>query len=156
MSASILVVEDEEPIQILLSYNLESEGYRVRHTAEGEEVVQLVSDERPDLIVLDWMLPGISGIEVCRLLRAKPETRDIPVIMLTSPADHGVMTQLAALGISGHVMKPFTPAALIEKIGGVLALPPAPAVTAKPAYPREAGSDGAAVSHRRQPAALGA
>ncbi len=61
MSASILVVEDEEPIQILLSYNLESEGYRVRHTAQGEEVPRLVSEERPDLILLDWMLPGISA-----------------------------------------------------------------------------------------------
>ncbi|MGL4591074.1 MAG: response regulator, partial [Aestuariivirga sp.] len=75
MSASILVVEDEEPIQILLSYNLESEGYRARHTAQGEEVPRLVSEERPDLILLDWMLPGISGIEVCRMLRTKPETR---------------------------------------------------------------------------------
>ena len=87
MSTSILVVEDEEPIQILLSYNLESEGYSVRHTAEGEEVMQLVTSERPDLIVLDWMLPGISGIEVCRLLRAKSETRDIPIIMLTARSE---------------------------------------------------------------------
>ena len=75
MSASILVVEDEEPIQILLSYNLESEGYRVRHTALGEDVVPLICEERPDLILLDWMLPGISGIEVCRLLRTRAETR---------------------------------------------------------------------------------
>ena len=84
MSASILIVEDEEPIQILLSYNFESEGYRVRATAQGEEVARLVNEERPDLIVLDWMLPGISGIEVCRLLRTRPETRDIPIIMLTA------------------------------------------------------------------------
>ncbi len=84
MTASILIVEDEEPIQILLTYNLEAEGYRVRATAQGEDVPRLVGEERPDLIVLDWMLPGISGIEVCRLLRARPETRDIPVIMLTA------------------------------------------------------------------------
>ena len=84
MSASILVVEDEEPIQILLSYNLESEGYRVRQTAQGEDVMPLIGEERPDLVLLDWMLPGISGIEVCRLLRARPETRDIPIIMLTA------------------------------------------------------------------------
>ena len=87
MSASILVVEDEEPIQILLSYNLEAEGYRVRATRQGEDVARLAGEERPDLILLDWMLPGISGIEVCRLLRVRPETRDIPVIMLTARSE---------------------------------------------------------------------
>ena len=75
MSASILVVEDEEPIQILLSYNLEAEGYRVRQTAEGEDVMRLIGEERPDLILLDWMLPGISGIEVCRLLLKARDAR---------------------------------------------------------------------------------
>ena len=84
MTASILIVEDEDPIQILLTYNLQAEGFRVRATATGEEVQRLVGEERPDLIVLDWMLPGISGIEFCRLLRSRPETRDIPVIMLTA------------------------------------------------------------------------
>jgi two-component system phosphate regulon response regulator PhoB len=84
MTASILIVEDEEPIQILLTYNLQAEGFRVRATANGEDVAHLVNEERPDLILLDWMLPGISGIEVCRLLRSRPETRDIPVIMLTA------------------------------------------------------------------------
>ncbi len=74
MSASIIVVEDEEPIQILLSYNLESEGYRVRSTAQGEDLQRFISEERPDLILMDWMLPGLSGIELCRLLRGRPET----------------------------------------------------------------------------------
>ena len=87
----------------------------------------------PDLILLDVNMPTMGGVEMLTMMRSNPTLAAIPVIMLTSPADHGVMTQLAALGISGHVMKPFTPAALIEKIGGVLALPPAPAVTAKPA-----------------------
>ena len=68
MSASILIVEDEEPLQVLLSYNLEAEGYRPRTAGSGEEVPLLITEERPDLIILDWMLPGISGIEVCRLL----------------------------------------------------------------------------------------
>ena len=81
MSASILIVEDEEPLQVLLSYNLEAEGYRPRTATSGEEVPLLITEERPDLIILDWMLPGISGIEVCRLLRARPETRDIPIVM---------------------------------------------------------------------------
>ena len=74
MPASILIVEDEEPIQILLRYNLEAEGYRVRASAAGEDVPFLVGDERPDLIILDWMLPGISGIEVCRLLNTRLES----------------------------------------------------------------------------------
>ena len=120
MSASILVVEDEEPIQILLSYNLESEGYRVRHTAEGEEVVQLVSDERPDLIVLDWMLPGISGIEVCRLLRAKPETRDIPVIMLTARSEEAERVRGLATGADDYMVKPFSVPELLARIRSIL------------------------------------
>jgi two-component system, OmpR family, phosphate regulon response regulator PhoB len=71
MSASILVIEDEEPIQVLLKYNLESEGYRVRSSAQGEDVAFMIAEERPDLILLDWMLPGISGIEVCRLIQTR-------------------------------------------------------------------------------------
>lgn len=120
MSASILVVEDEEPIQILLSYNLESEGYRVRHTAEGEDVPQLVADERPDLIVLDWMLPGISGIEVCRLLRAKPETRDIPIIMLTARGEENDRVGGLEAGVDDYVVKPFSARELLARIRAVL------------------------------------
>ena len=120
MTASILVVEDEEPIQILLSYNLESEGYRVRHTAEGEEVAQLVADERPDLIVLDWMLPGISGIEVCRLLRAKPETRDIPIIMLTARSEEAERVRGLATGADDYMVKPFSVPELLARIRTIL------------------------------------
>ena len=115
MSASILVVEDEEPIQILLSYNLESEGYRVRHTAEGEEVVQLVSDERPDLIVLDWMLPLASGIEVCRRLRRKPSTAAIPIIMLTARGEEADKVRGLDSGADDYVTKPFSPAELLAR-----------------------------------------
>ena len=120
MSASILVVEDEEPIQILLSYNLESEGYRVRHTADGEDVMQLVTDERPDLIVLDWMLPGISGIEVCRLLRAKPETRDIPIIMLTARSEEAERVRGLATGADDYMVKPFSVPELLARIRTIL------------------------------------
>jgi two-component system phosphate regulon response regulator PhoB len=108
MSASILIVEDEEPIRILLAYNLESEGYRVRTTAQGEDVQHLVGEERPDLILLDWMLPGISGIEVCRLLRARPETRDIPVIMLTARGEEGERVRGLATGADDYMVKPFS------------------------------------------------
>ena len=120
MSASILVVEDEEPIQILLSYNLEAEGYRVRHTAQGEDVSHLIVEERPDLIVLDWMLPGISGIEVCRLLRAKPETRDIPIIMLTARSEEAERVRGLATGADDYMVKPFSVPELLARIRTIL------------------------------------
>ncbi len=120
MSASILVVEDEEPIQILLSYNLEAEGYRVRATAQGEDVSHLVDDERPDLILLDWMLPGISGIEVCRLLRSRPETRDIPVIMLTARSEEAERVRGLSTGADDYIVKPFSVPELLARIRGIL------------------------------------
>lgn len=120
MTASILVVEDEESIQILLSYNLESEGYRVRSTINGEDVIALVSDERPDLILLDWMLPGISGIEVCRMLRAKPETRDIPIIMLTARTEEAERVRGLATGADDYMVKPFSVLELLARIRTIL------------------------------------
>ena len=120
MSASILVVEDEEPIQILLSYNLEAEGYRVRHTAQGDDVISLIGEERPDLILLDWMLPGISGIEVCRLLRAKPETRDIPIIMLTARSEEAERVRGLATGADDYMVKPFSVPELLARIRTIL------------------------------------
>ena len=120
MSASILVVEDEEPIQILLSYNLEAEQYRVRHTALGEDVARLVGEERPDLILLDWMLPGISGIEVCRLLRARPETRDIPIIMLTARSEEAERVRGLATGADDYMVKPFSVPELLARIRTIL------------------------------------
>ena len=120
MSASILIVEDEEPIQILLSYNFESEGYRVRATAQGEEVARLVNEERPDLIVLDWMLPGISGIEVCRLLRTRPETRDIPIIMLTARGEENERVRGLATGADDYLVKPFSVPELLARVRTIL------------------------------------
>ena len=120
MSASLLIVEDEEPIQILLSYNFEAEGYRVRATALGEEVARLVSEERPDLIVLDWMLPGISGIEVCRLLRTRPETRDIPIIMLTARGEENERVRGLATGADDYLVKPFSVPELLARVRTIL------------------------------------
>lgn len=120
MSASILVVEDEEPIQILLSYNLEAEGYRVRHTADGEDVPRLITEERPDLLLLDWMLPGISGIEVCRLLRARTETRDIPIIMLTARSEEAERVRGLATGADDYMVKPFSVPELLARIRTIL------------------------------------
>ena len=120
MSASLLIVEDEEPIQILLSYNFEAEGYRVRATALGEDVARLVNEERPDLIVLDWMLPGISGIEVCRLLRTRPETRDIPIIMLTARGEENERVRGLATGADDYLVKPFSVPELLARVRTIL------------------------------------
>ncbi len=120
MSASILVVEDEEPIQILLSYNLEAEGYRVRTTRQGEDVARLAGEERPDLILLDWMLPGISGIEVCRLLRVRPETRDIPVIMLTARSEEAERVRGLSTGADDYIVKPFSVPELLARVRTIL------------------------------------
>lgn len=120
MGASILVVEDEEPIQILLNYNLEAEGYRVRATAQGEDVAHLVGEERPDLILLDWMLPGISGIEVCRLLQARSETRDIPVIMLTARSEEAERVRGLSTGADDYIVKPFSVPELLARVRTIL------------------------------------
>jgi len=84
MSANILIVEDEEPLALLLRYNLEAEGYRVETVARGDDADTRLREGSPDLVVLDWMLPGLSGIELCRRLRARPETKALPIIMLTA------------------------------------------------------------------------
>src|SRR5437667_3229910 len=120
MTASILIVEDEEPIQILLTYNLQAEGFRIRATANGEDVAHLVNEERPDLIVLDWMLPGISGIEVCRLLRSRPETREIPVIMLTARGEENERVRGLATGADDYIIKPFSVPELLARVKGLL------------------------------------
>src|SRR5260221_6812906 len=120
MSASILVVEDEEPIQILLTYNLEAEGYRVRVTRQGEDVAHLVGEERPDLILLDWMLPGISGIEVCRLLRARSETRDVPIIMLTAKSEETEKVRGLSTAADDYIVKPFSVLELLARVRSIL------------------------------------
>ena len=120
MTASILVIEDEEPIQILLRYNLEAEGHRVRVSADGEDTMMLIADERPDLILLDWMLPGISGIEVCRLVRARPETKNIPIIMLTARSEEAERVRGLATGADDYLVKPFSVPELLARIKSIL------------------------------------
>jgi two-component system, OmpR family, phosphate regulon response regulator PhoB len=120
MAASILVIEDEEPIQILLRYNLEAEGHRVRVSADGEDTMMLIADERPDLILLDWMLPGISGIEVCRLVRARPETKNVPIIMLTARSEEAERVRGLATGADDYLVKPFSVPELLARIKSIL------------------------------------
>ncbi|MFO1088490.1 MAG: phosphate regulon transcriptional regulator PhoB [Hyphomicrobiales bacterium] len=120
MAASILIVEDEEPLQVLLAYNFEAEGFAIRCTANGEDVAQLVGEERPDLIILDWMLPGISGIEVCRMLRSKPETRSIPIVMLTARGEESERIRGLSTGADDYVVKPFSVPELMARVKSIL------------------------------------
>ena len=120
MSASLLIVEDEEPLQILLTYNFQAEGFRVRATARGDEVETLLREELPDLIILDWMLPGLSGIEVCRRLRAREETRKLPVIMLTARGEESERVRGLSTGADDYVVKPFSVPELIARVNSIL------------------------------------
>jgi two-component system phosphate regulon response regulator PhoB len=84
MKARILIVEDEEALALLLRYNLEAEGYEVETVARGDDADLRLKERLPDLLILDWMLPGLSGIELCRRLRARPDSKNLPIIMLTA------------------------------------------------------------------------
>src|SRR6202007_1206473 len=91
MGANILIVEDEEPLITLLRYNLEAEGYEVDAVARGDDADTRLKESAPDLVILDWMLPGLSGIELCRRLRSRADSRQLPVIMATAPRGGGVL-----------------------------------------------------------------
>ncbi|MEN0041375.1 MAG: phosphate regulon transcriptional regulator PhoB [Pseudomonadota bacterium] len=112
----ILVVEDEPAQQELLVYNLEKAGFRVVATADGEEGVTAAQDENPSLIVLDWMLPGLSGIEACRQLRRDPDTREIPIIMLTARGEEGDKVRALDIGADDYIVKPYSVAELLARV----------------------------------------
>ena len=120
MTPLVLIVEDEADLVTLLRYNLESEGFRVAEAGNGEEALVLVQEEPPDLILLDWMLPMLSGIEVCRQLRRRPETAEVPIIMLTARGEEGDRIRGLECGADDYVTKPFSPAELIARVRAVL------------------------------------
>lgn len=120
MTPSILVVEDEAALVELLRYNLEREGFEVVATPSGEEALLIVEERRVDLILLDWMLPHMSGIEVCRQLRRKPETRNLPVIMLTARGEQADRVRGLDTGADDYITKPFAPEELIARIRAVM------------------------------------
>ena len=120
MTPLVLVVEDESSIVTLLRYNLEKAGFRVAEAVDGEEALLLVEEEVPDLILLDWMLPVVSGIEVCRRLRRRPETRAVPVIMLTARGEESDRVRGLDCGADDYVTKPFSPEELIARVRAVL------------------------------------
>ena len=120
MTTRILVVEDDGAINMLLRYNLEAEGFAVDVVESGEEAEVAVSEAPPDLLVLDWMLPGLSGIELCRRLRAGRKTRALPILMLTARGEEGDRIRGLTTGADDYVTKPFSPAELTARIKALL------------------------------------
>ena len=118
--ATVLVVEDEEPLALLLRYNLEAEGFVVETVARGDEAELRLRENPPDLVLLDWMLPGVSGIELCRRLRKRPETATLPVIMLTARGEEDERVRGLAVGADDYVVKPFSVAELMARVKAML------------------------------------
>ena len=120
MAARVMIVEDEEPLMLLLRYNLEAEGYEVDAAVRGDEAEVKLKESAPDLLVLDWMLPGLSGIELCRRLRARPETERLPIIMLTARGEESERLRGLATGADDYVVKPFSVPELIARVQALL------------------------------------
>ena len=120
MQPYILVMEDEDALATLLQYNLEKEGYDVVVAADGEEGLVQIDERQPDLVLLDWMLPKVSGIEVCRRLRGRPETRNLPIIMLTARGEESDRVRGLDTGADDYLTKPFSMVELIARIRAVL------------------------------------
>jgi two-component system phosphate regulon response regulator PhoB len=120
MAARILIVEDEEPLTLLLRYNLEAEGYEVDAVSRGDEAELRLREEAPDLVLLDWMLPGLSGIELCRRIRLRRETERLPVIMLTARGEEGDRVRGLSVGADDYVAKPFSVPELLARVRAVL------------------------------------
>ncbi|HTJ91401.1 MAG TPA: phosphate regulon transcriptional regulator PhoB [Acidocella sp.] len=116
----ILIVEDEVPLVTLLRYNLEKQGFRVEDVGDGGEALTRITEATPDLLLLDWMLPTMSGIEVCRQLRRRPATRSLPIIMLTARADEQDSVRGLDTGADDYITKPFSTEALIARIRALL------------------------------------
>ncbi len=120
MGASVLIVEDEEPLALMLRYNLEAEGYSVETVARGDEADVRMREFAPDILLLDWMLPGLSGIELCRRLRARDETRNLPILMLTARGEESERIRGLATGADDYVVKPFSVPELLVRIKALL------------------------------------
>lgn len=120
MSARILVVEDEEALCALLEYNLRKEGFGVSLCRDGEEAIVAVTEDKPDLILLDWMLPRLSGIEICRQVRSRAELRDVPIIMLTARGEEDDRIRGLDTGADDYLTKPFSMTELLARVRAVL------------------------------------
>ncbi len=120
MSAKVLVVEDEEALTVLLRYNLEAEGFAVTIVTRGDEAEAAVADDPPDLIILDWMLPGLSGLELCRRLRNGRMKGSIPILMLTARTEEADRVRGLTMGADDYVVKPFSVPELMARVRAIL------------------------------------
>jgi two-component system, OmpR family, phosphate regulon response regulator PhoB len=116
----VLVVEDEAAIATMLRYNLEKQGYRVAEASDGQEALTRIQEQQPDIVLLDWMLPLMSGIEVCRQIRRKPSTRDLPVIMVTARTEDQDAVRGLNTGADDYITKPFTIESLLARMRALL------------------------------------
>ncbi|MGF9757094.1 phosphate regulon transcriptional regulator PhoB [Microvirga sp. 0TCS3.31] len=120
MGPRVLIVEDEEPLMLLLRYNLEAEGYEVDSVSRGDEAEIRLREQVPDIVLLDWMLPGLSGIELCRRIRARSETERLPVIMLTARGEEGDRIRGLSTGADDYIVKPFSVPELLARVRALL------------------------------------
>ena len=118
--ASMLLVEDDAALAELLVWHFRREDFDVAHTIDGEEALLLAKERTPDIVLLDWMVEGISGIEVCRRLRRAPETQNVPIIMLTARGEEEDRVRGLETGADDYVTKPFSPRELVARVGAVL------------------------------------
>ena len=116
----VLVVEDEAAIATMLRYNLEKQGFRVDEASDGQEALTRISEQQPDLVLLDWMLPTLSGIEVCRQIRRRHETRELPVIMVTARSEDQDAVRGLNIGADDYIVKPFSMEALLARVRALL------------------------------------
>jgi two-component system phosphate regulon response regulator PhoB len=120
MKPKVLVVEDEEALSVLLRYNLESEGYDVETVNRGDEAEIRLKENLPDIVVLDWMLPGLSGIELCRRLRARAETERLPILMLTARSEEAERVRGLSTGADDYMVKPFSVPEFVARVRALL------------------------------------
>jgi len=116
----VLIVEDESALALLLAYNLEAEGYLVERCDRGDEAEVRLAENMPDRVILDWLLPGVSGIDICRRLRARDATRQLPVIMLTARGEEGERIRGLSVGADDYVVKPFSVPELMARVRALL------------------------------------
>jgi two-component system, OmpR family, phosphate regulon response regulator PhoB len=119
-SAHVLLVEDDPALSELVRWHLAREGHDVAQTADGEEALLLAAERTPDIVLLDWMIEGVSGIEVCRRLRRAPATQSVPIIMLTARGEEADRIRGLETGADDYVTKPFSPRELVARVGAVL------------------------------------
>jgi two-component system, OmpR family, phosphate regulon response regulator PhoB len=120
MKPLVMIVEDEAPLVTLLKYNLEKEGFGVCEASDGEEALVQIAERKPDVVLLDWMLPLVSGIEVCRQIRRSPQSRAVPIIMLTARGEEGDKIRGLNSGADDYITKPFSPSELVARVRAVI------------------------------------